>query len=136
MTTTPPTATLEHVNLTVSDITKTAHMLCTLFDWEIRWQGDSIDDGTSIHVGHSDMQGGDYVAIYQSPKPRNNPGPRNNLVAGLNHLGILVKDLDKIEARIIAAGYKPFSHRDYAPGKRFYFLDEDEVEYEIISYAD
>jgi len=33
---------LEHVNITVSDPAKTAQMLCDLFDWKVRWQGDAI----------------------------------------------------------------------------------------------
>ena len=33
-----------------------------------------------------------------------------------------------------AAGLKPFNHGDYDPGRRFYFLDPDGIEYEIISY--
>ncbi len=42
---------LEHLNMIVSDVTKTARMLCRLFDWQIRWQGESIDAGWSAHVG-------------------------------------------------------------------------------------
>ena len=43
--------------------------------------------------------------------------------------------LDATEARVVAAGLVPFSHGDYAPGRRFYFLDPDGIEYEVISYA-
>mgnify|MGYP000932223655 CR=1 FL=1 len=46
-----------------------------------------------------------------------------------------VDDPGEAERRVIAAGYRPFNHGDYAPGRRFYFLDEDEVEFEIVSYA-
>jgi hypothetical protein len=28
----------------------------------------------------------------------------------------------------------PFSHDDYDPGRRFYFLDPDGIEYEVVSY--
>ena len=28
----------------------------------------------------------------------------------------------------------PFNHGDYDPGRRFYFLDPDGIEYEVISY--
>ena len=36
---------------------------------------------------------------------------------------------------MIAAGLTPFSHGDYAPGRRFYFFDWDGIEFEIVSYA-
>jgi len=53
----------------------------------------------------------------------------------LNHIGVQVDDLDATEARVIAAGLLPFSHADYEPGRRFYFLDPDGIEYEVVSYA-
>ena len=40
-----------------------------------------------------------------------------------------------IEARVSAAGLIPFNHGDYEPGRRFYFLDPDGIEYEVVSYA-
>ena len=53
----------------------------------------------------------------------------------LNHIGIEVDDLDAAEARVIAAGLRPFSHADYEPGRRFYFLDPDGIEYaRVVSY--
>ena len=39
-------ANLEHVNLTVSNPQATAAMLCKLFDWEIRWEGEAMDSGS------------------------------------------------------------------------------------------
>lgn len=53
----------------------------------------------------------------------------------LNHVGILVDDLDDIERRVVAAGLIPFAHAVYDPGRRFYFLDYDGTEFEIVSYA-
>jgi catechol 2,3-dioxygenase-like lactoylglutathione lyase family enzyme len=53
----------------------------------------------------------------------------------LNHIGLEVDDPDAIEARVIAAGLRPFGHADYEPGRRFYFLDPDGIEYEVVSYA-
>ncbi len=35
---------------------------------------------------------------------------------------------------MISAGLVPFNHGDYAPAARFYFLDPDGVEYEVVSY--
>jgi catechol 2,3-dioxygenase-like lactoylglutathione lyase family enzyme len=52
----------------------------------------------------------------------------------LNHIGVEVDELDETEARVLAAGLTPFSHGDYEPGRRFYFLDPDGIEYEVVSY--
>ena len=39
-----------------------------------------------------------------------------------------------MEARVIAAGLRPYNHGDYAPGRRSYFNDPDGIEYEVVSY--
>ena len=36
---------------------------------------------------------------------------------------------------MIAAGLRPFSNAGYEPGRRFYFLDLDGIEYEVVSYS-
>ena len=65
-----------------------------------------------------------------SPTPRTT-SPR---AGRSNHVGIEVDDLDATEARVVAAGLKPFRHDNYDPGRRFYFLDPDGIEYEVVSY--
>ena len=52
----------------------------------------------------------------------------------LNHIGVEVDDLAAVEAKVVAAGLRPFGHDDYDPGRRFYFLDPDGIEYEVVSY--
>lgn len=123
------TGTLEHVNLTVSDPDRTAQMLVDLFGWHVRWTGSSIYDGYSVHVGND----ADYIALYRGPEQAED-GSSYALQGGLNHIGIVVADLDAVEARVVAAGYKPNGHADYEPGRRFYFDDHDGVEFEVISY--
>ena len=59
-------AILEHINMTVSNPDKTAEMLSDLFGWKIRWAGDSLNNGRSVHVGNED----DYVALYSVGAPR------------------------------------------------------------------
>ncbi|MGL6043238.1 MAG: VOC family protein, partial [Sandaracinobacteroides sp.] len=115
---------IEHVNLTVSDPDRTAFLLEALFGWTERWRGPSQLGGRTIHVGSES----DYVALYThegevTAFPKGRP---------LNHLGIVVDDLDATEARVVAAGLQPFNHADYAPGRRFYFFDPDGIEYEIV----
>lgn len=123
-------ATLEHVNVTVSDATATAELLCRLFDWQIRWTGDAIDGGISYHVGGADS----YVAVY-SKGGREKLGDSYSAPGGLNHIGIVVDDLDATEKRVKDAGFEPHSHANYEPGKRFYFRAHDGIEIEVISYA-
>lgn len=122
----------EHVNMTVTDADKTAAMLATLFDWKIRWSGDSILNGRSVHVGTDAA----YVALYSTGQPRI-LGERENyeLAGAVNHLGILVDDLAAAEQRVQAFGLETHSHQTYDPGSRFYFHDHDGIEYEVVSYA-
>lgn len=123
-------ATLEHVNVTVSDPLKTADRLCRLFGWHIRWQGDAIHGGSSIHVGSDD----NYMAVYTHAAPINSNVDSYVTRGGLNHIGIVVDDLDAVEDKVLAAGYKTHSHANYEPGRRFYFRDDDEIEFEVVSY--
>ena len=75
-----------------------------------------------------------YVSLY-APKgyPHTSKGFRKG--APLNHLGVLVDDIDAVEARVVKLGLKPFSHGNYDPGKRFYLMDPDGIEIEVVSYA-
>jgi catechol 2,3-dioxygenase-like lactoylglutathione lyase family enzyme len=119
---------IEHVNLTVSDPDRTAALMERLFGWKVRWRGPARDDGLTVHVGNGDH----YLALYT---PRD--GSRTSFPKGhpLNHVGIEVDDLDATERKVIGEGLLPFSHGDYEPGRRFYFLDPDGTEYEVVSYC-
>lgn len=126
-------ARLEHVNVTVADPDATAAMLIDLFGWHVRWSGGAIHGGRTIHVG-SDA---DYVAVYSGPDGAPVDPTDSSYVTrgGLNHIGVVVDDLDAVEAKVKARGYAPHSHADYEPGRRFYFHEENGVEIEVISYA-
>jgi len=84
-------ARVEHINLTVGDPDATAKMMVELFNWRIRWRGEAIHGGYTVHVGGTDT----YVALYnsgQAQEPIHSEGTYNSLMA-LNHLGIVVDDL-------------------------------------------
>lgn len=123
-------AVLEHVNVTVSDPDKTAEMLCDLFNWEIRWSGDSINGGKTIHVGSE----GSYVALYSPKSTANDTSSSYENLGGLNHIAVVLKDLDDVEKRVKAAGFTTGNHGSYEPGRRFYFHDHDNIQYEVVSY--
>ena len=125
-------AMLEHVNLTVSDSRKTAELLCNLFDWKIRWQGSSMDGGGhTVHVGTDDH----YLAVFSPNSGLQTSEISNYRQKGaLNHVGVVVDDIAAMEKRVRAAGLTPGNHQDYEPGTRFYFFDDDQVEYEVVCY--
>jgi catechol 2,3-dioxygenase-like lactoylglutathione lyase family enzyme len=121
-------AFIEHVNLTVADPERSAKLMADLFGWHIRWQGASLHGGRTVHVGDDKS----YIAYYAEQGAYRGPWRKGD---PLQHLAIVVDDLDDVERRVIAAGLMPFSHGDYDPGRRFYFFDYDGIEYEMVSYA-
>jgi catechol 2,3-dioxygenase-like lactoylglutathione lyase family enzyme len=122
---------IEHVNITVSDPDRSAALMHAIFGWNERWRGPSLHGGRTIHVG-SDTA---YLALYTGPDGEH-AGVRYPKGEPLQHIGVQVDDLDATEARVAAAGLTPFNHGDYEPGRRFYFLDPDGIEFEVVSYAD
>jgi catechol 2,3-dioxygenase-like lactoylglutathione lyase family enzyme len=120
---------IEHVNVTVRDPERTARMLEQVFGWQVRWQGPAQAGGRTLHVGSKEA----YIALYTG---RDAAYTADDFAKGrpLNHIGVEVADLDATERRVVEAGFTPFSHGDYEPGRRFYFLDPDGIEYEVISY--
>lgn len=127
-------AKLEHVNMTVSNPKRSAALMHDLFGWHIRWEGPSMSGGHTIHVGTDDQ----YLALYtnEDVKAANDgAGPTFQKSQPMNHVAMTVDDLDAVEAKVVAAGLKPFGHDDYDPGRRFYFFDWNGIEFEIVSYA-
>ncbi len=122
------TAFIEHVNLTVSDPDASAERMVRLFGWKVRWSGPARDGGRSVHVGDDTT----YLALYTPPQGGAQRYPKGE---PLNHVGLVVDDLDAMERKVVGAGLTPFNHGDYDPGLRFYFFDPDGIEYELVSYA-
>ncbi len=123
-------AVIEHVNITVGNPERTAEMLNRLFGWTVRWTGPAAMGGRTIHVG-TDKQ---YVALYTDEGDGGKAQPHSK-GQPLNHIAIEVDNLDDVETRALACGLVPFSHGDYDPGRRFYLLDADGIEWEIVSYV-
>ncbi|NBD31319.1 MAG: VOC family protein [Alphaproteobacteria bacterium] len=127
-------ARLEHVNITVKDPKATAEMLQALFGWHTRWDGAAKNNGYTIHVGESET----YLALYAGPEGAEGQRDADDSYrtrAGLNHIGVVVDDLDAAERAVKARGYEPHSHADYEPGRRFYFHEENGLEIEVVCYA-
>ena len=121
---------LEHVNITVRDADRSAVLLQRLFGWRLRWSGPAGSGGRTVHVGTGDQ----YLALYSERESGGTPlaWPKG---APLNHVAVVVDDLGAVEDRVIEAGLTPFAHGDYPPWRRFYFLDADGIEFEVVSYG-
>jgi catechol 2,3-dioxygenase-like lactoylglutathione lyase family enzyme len=123
-------AILEHSNFTVSDPDATAAWMCEVFGWHIRWSGAAISGGYTVHVGSDDS----YLALYRPADPASAKGSSYTTVGGLNHIALIVEDLDASELAVKKAGFTPMNHGDYEPGRRFYFHDADQIEFELVQY--
>lgn len=121
---------LEHVNITVSNIERSAALFEKLLGWKQRWRGFAQKGGETIHVGNAE-NGATYLALYSDGKTHE--GQKKG--RPMNHIGLLVDDLERAEQTIKDSGLQPFGHDNYEPGKRFYFFDWDGVEFEVVSYA-
>ncbi|MBD3729668.1 MAG: VOC family protein [Sphingomonadales bacterium] len=121
-----PRGYLEHANISVTDIERSAALLENLCGWHIRWRGPAQSGGETIHVGDDHA----YVAVYTHPEVAGQFAKG----APLNHIGLVVDDLAAAEAVVTKVGLVPFNHSDYEPGRRFYFFDWDGIEWELVSY--
>jgi len=125
---------VEHVNLTVTDARRSADFYEQAFGWHTRWEGESMGGlGYTVHVGDD----GSYLTLYHRLGTAEGPSAfvYDDAQVGLNHVGVVVDDLDAVHARLVAVGVETFSHSDYEPGRRFYFNDPDGIEIEVVSYA-
>ena len=126
---------LEHANLTVTNPQRSAQLLEQLLGWQERWRGAAQNGGETIHVGMAG-NGASYIALYTNDDIRADRTRRYDKGQPLNHVGLVVDDLDRAEQVVISAGLSPLSHGDYDPGRRFYFYDWDGIEFEMVSYND
>ena len=119
---------IEHVNLTVGDPEALSDLLQRIFDWRVRWDGPNRSGGRTIHVGANDHYLALCGAVGTTPPVHAKGRP-------LNHVAIEVDDLDAAQARARAAGLDPTDYDVYEPGRRFYFVEPNGVEFEVVSYT-
>ncbi|WP_299550012.1 VOC family protein [uncultured Tateyamaria sp.] len=123
-------AMLEHTNLTVSNPDATAAWMCDLFGWHIRWAGNAMEVGRTVHVG-TDKH---YLALYTQDAAGKATDNSYATIGGLNHIAIVTDDLEGIEDAAREQGFRVGQHHDYEPGRRFYFHDKDNIEFEVVQY--
>jgi catechol 2,3-dioxygenase-like lactoylglutathione lyase family enzyme len=126
-----PDAYLEHVNITVFDPEAAALDLVKIFGWKVRWSGPSLGGGRTVHVGGERF----YVALFAMDPEASKVKDSYRTRGAVNHVAVVVDDLQMIEERVVAAGLEPQSHQTYEPGSRFYFYDREGVEFEVVSYS-
>jgi catechol 2,3-dioxygenase-like lactoylglutathione lyase family enzyme len=122
---------LEHVNITVADPDATAALFQRLFGWQVRWAGPGMQTGRTVHVGGEDS----YVALFSFGDAAEGRADSYRTRGAMNHIAVVVDDLDRVEALVRAEGLRPENHADYAPGRRFYVTEANGIEIEVVSYA-
>ena len=120
---------LEHVNLTVADVERSAAFYADVLDLHVRWKGELEGGRAAIHVGDERC----YIALFEATRP--GAVPYDYETPGINHFGFVVDDLDDAAARLRKLGVTPTGVSDYEPGRRLYFIDPDGHEVELVSYA-
>ena len=125
------TIRMEHANLHVRHFDDAVRFLKTAFpDFEVR--SESTEDGLRwMHIGTADT----YIALNETTQARNESQNPYNGAPGVNHLGYEVDDVDALQQRLAAAGFKDSTYPNKHPHrKRVYFYDADGNDWEFVQY--
>ncbi len=124
---------LEHANITVSDLERSISFYEEALGFEVRWRGEVFNTSRKAAAAHVGPSG---EAFYLSLFEAVNGGRAKYDYAppGINHLGIVVDDLDDARRQLEAAGAMVAMGSDYDPGRRLYFFDPDGIEIELVQY--
>ncbi|MDA0117052.1 VOC family protein [Vibrio sp. T11.5] len=125
---------VEHANIGVVDPNKTVEFLTTaLPGWRIRGEGEYINgQGERIqwcHVGDENS----YIALSSTGKGE--APDWQTRYTGVKHVGIVVTDLEAMEARLAKQGYFVDHRGDEHPyRKNAYYIDDHNLQFEFIEY--
>ncbi|OAN14114.1 lactoylglutathione lyase [Photobacterium jeanii] len=122
---------VEHANITIKDINQTIRFITTAIpEFQVRHQGET-EHYRWCHVGteHS------YLAL-QEVVARDSTDRQPYVDVGINHIGLVIDDVDAAKSRLLAAGYRenPMAATAHPWRKRIYFFDSSDVEWEFIEY--
>ncbi|WP_122036355.1 VOC family protein [Aliivibrio sp. EL58] len=124
----------EHANITVPNIdAATAFLLNAAPDFRIKI--DKTPDGAHrwAHIGNANC----YFALQEPQEMSNSKDtryPYKNI--GINHIGLIVEDLDKIQQKLLALGYEQNGDiMQEKHGRRLYFYDKAHFEWELVEYS-
>ena len=126
------TVRLEHANLQVHDIDGMIRFLQTAFpDFRIRRDESTGEHDRWVHIGTDDT----YIALNEAWKDNAEQWVPYDGKPGLNHLGYEVKDVEALQARMRAAGYRDSTvPNNHLHRKRVYFYDPEGNDWEFIQY--
>jgi hypothetical protein len=99
--------------------------------WKVRWAGAGMTTGRTVHVGNDDS----YLALFSYGNPGDSGEESYRTRGALNHIAVVVDDLDAVGQLVKLAGFVPGETYDYEPGRRFYFRETNGIEIEVVSYA-
>lgn len=125
-------AYIEHINLTVPNISKTLEFLQVAFpEGKVRGEGGREDGRPWIHFGDEVS----YLAISQGSNDRDQVVQGYDAV-GFNHLAFVVEDVGSLAKRLRATGYeeKPLFEEKIEARHRVYFIDGNGFEFEFVQY--
>ncbi|OZG73176.1 lactoylglutathione lyase [Hahella sp. CCB-MM4] len=122
---------LEHANITVENAQKTMEFLKTAFpDFELRGEGKLWNQpGKWVHFGNESF----YFALQQCDDHLSETGTRY-LNDGINHVGMVVEDLDGILCRFKEKGYSGYESDAHPYRRRAYYYDPNGIEWEFVQY--
>jgi catechol 2,3-dioxygenase-like lactoylglutathione lyase family enzyme len=124
-------ARMEHANLHVRHFDDAVRFLTAAFpDFHVR--SESVENGLRwMHIGTDD----NYIALNETVIDRNPNLEPYNGSPGVNHLGYVVDDVDALQERLSAAGFRDSTYPNNHPHrKRVYFYDADGNDWEFVQY--
>ena len=120
---------LEHANITVRNLQEAIKFFQTAFPhFKIRGGGNELREW--VHLGDEHT----YLALNQA-KQHDSKAIKNYDIIGVNHLGFVVEDVEKIANNLLRNGYKRDFPKEVEQFRiRDYFADADGNQYEFIQY--
>ena len=124
---------IEHANLTVPDIDAAIKFIKIVApDFDVRKDERPSEGIRWVHIGNEEY----YLALQE---PYLDTEPKKRLKAyknyGINHLALVVSNLQEIKKKLVDAGYKQsIETPEERYRKRVYYFDEAGFEWELIEY--
>jgi len=125
---------IEHVNITVPDIDEAIRFILIVApDFKVRRDEVAREGYRWVHIANDD-----YYFALQEPHPGAEPqqprAPYRNF--GMNHIALVVDNVDDVESELIAAGYQRSIDTPIEKfRKRRYFFDRFGFEWELVEYS-
>lgn len=124
---------IEHFNITVPDIDAAIDFLKTVApDFIVRKDSTPSDSYRWVHIGNDEC----YIALQEAhldAEPIKQLQSYKNY--GVNHIGLIVSNVDEVEERLIKNGYKKgIETRIEKFRKRIYYYDSAGFEWEFVEY--